>query len=129
MIAAVLDTSALLAMLLAERGSERIEALLPQSAMSAVNLAETAAYLARQGATRDQIEARLQPLFLTLFDFDRELAIQTGLLLPITKPFGLSLGDRACLALARKLGVAAITADRAWLRAAAAVQVHVVCIR
>jgi PIN domain nuclease of toxin-antitoxin system len=49
-------------------------------------------------------------------DFDRELAIGAAALLPQTAPFGLSLGDRACLALARLRGLPAVTADRDWAR-------------
>ena len=61
--------------------------------------------------------------------FDRDLAFDAGLLLPLTRAAGLSLGDRACLALARRLGARVLTGDRAWARVADAVGVEVELIR
>lgn len=60
---------------------------------------------------------------------DEELALQAALMAAITKPFGLSLGDRICLALARRTGLPALTADRSWLKAASALGVTVEVIR
>ena len=53
-------------------------------------------------------------LGLTVVPFDEEQAYKAGLLRQTTRSQGLSLGDRACLALAHSLGLPAITADRAW---------------
>jgi ribonuclease VapC len=61
--------------------------------------------------------------------FDPDLAYGTGLLLPKTRAAGLSLGDRACLALAVRLGAKALTTDRSWSRIAGAISVEVKLIR
>jgi PIN domain nuclease of toxin-antitoxin system len=60
---------------------------------------------------------------------DRDLAFDAGLLFSLTGAAGLSLGDRACLALARRRAATALTADRAWARVAEAVGVEVELIR
>ena len=51
---------------------------------------------------------------MQIVPFDAELAYRAGMLRSATRPAGLSLGDRACLALAERLGLPALTADRAW---------------
>ena len=112
---AVLDASALLALLGSEPGGEVVaQALARGTAMSVVNLAEVVAKLAESGMPEEAIHATLDPLGLTLIDFDSNAAFQTGLLCPLTRSAGLSLGDRTCLALAQRLALPILTADRAW---------------
>lgn len=129
MTSAVLDTSALLAMLLGEPGGVRVQRLIADAAMSTINLGETVGLLTRQGFDLPAIHRLLDALPFDRVPFDEEQAYAAGLLLPMTRPAGLSLGDRACLALAARLGVPAFTADRAWSSVAAAVSVEVQLIR
>lgn len=110
----VLDASALLALLKKEPGAERVAALLQTAAISAVNLAEVAAKLADYGMSQANIEAALGGLQLDIRTFDAPAALATAALRPATRRLGLSLGDRACLALTAKLGATAVTTDRAW---------------
>jgi ribonuclease VapC len=110
----VLDASALVALLRGEPGGSRVENALAESAMTTVNLAEVIGHFARKGASEAEIREMLDPLPFARVPLDDELAYQAGILLPVTRSAGLSLGDRACLALARRLGVPALTADRAW---------------
>jgi PIN domain nuclease of toxin-antitoxin system len=110
----VLDASALIALLWEEAGAESVEPLLGRAAISAVNWAEvlqryTAHGLAVAGRA-DGIEAlgvRIEP-------FTPADAAAAAELWGSTRSAGLSLGDRACLALARRLGAPAYTADGAW---------------
>ena len=97
----VLDSSALLAMLFFEPGCERVAELAPQSCMSTVNLAEVLGRLARDGRALDVALDQMEQMGIIWVDFDRELASGAAALLLPTVPWGLSLGDRACLALAR----------------------------
>jgi PIN domain nuclease of toxin-antitoxin system len=98
-----------------EPGAERVaEALAAGGVMSAVNLAEVISRLAEAGMPEDLIHQTIDPLGIDVADFEVDLAYQTGLLRPPTRPAGLSLGDRACLALARRLDLPALTADRRW---------------
>ncbi|MFZ1106612.1 MAG: PIN domain-containing protein [Hyphomicrobiaceae bacterium] len=53
---------------------------------------------------------------LAIVPFDEELARQTGALRPATRSLGLSLGDRACLALAQRERLPVLTADRSWAK-------------
>lgn len=111
----VLDASALLALLNQERGSERVAAIITdKAAMSTVNFSEVVAKLSNDGMPNEMIRDLLDSLELEVIDFDTELAYQTGLLRPLTKHAGLSLGDRACLALAQHLRLPALTTDRVW---------------
>jgi PIN domain nuclease of toxin-antitoxin system len=110
----VLDSSALLAMLFFEPGCERVAELVPQSCMSTVNLAEALGRLARDGRAVDEVLDQIDEMGIGLIAFDREMAREVATLLVPTSPLGLSLGDRACLALARLRRLPVVTADRAW---------------
>ncbi len=112
--ACVLDASALLCLIRDEPGAQAVADLLPSSTISAVNLSEAIAKLADVGIDRETIGAVLAPLQLRVMPFDEPSAMSAGLLRAKTKAFGLSFGDRACLALAAGLGVEAVTTDRAW---------------
>lgn len=125
----VLDASALLASLLGEPGGGRVDAVLDGAAMSTVNLAEVAGQLAKAGADRARLDAVLGGLPLRFVAPDEDLAMAVGLMRPVAERFGLSLGDRMCLALAKRLGATALTADRAWSAAAGALAVEVEVIR
>jgi len=110
----VLDASALLALLQNEPGAEVVADLVPFGAMSAVNLSEVVAKLMDHGVPLEEAREALDGLPIDVHAFDRDAAFAAGALRRVTRGAGLSLGDRACLALAARLGVAAITADRAW---------------
>ena len=112
----VLDASAVLALIHAEPGAERVEAILQAAVISAVNLAEVASRLADRGMPGDVVRRIFMRLRLPVVPLDEELAYAAGLLRPVTRAAGLSLGDRVCLALAGRLGAIAITADRIWTR-------------
>jgi ribonuclease VapC len=125
----VLDASALLAGLLKEPGSRRIAEVLDTAIISAVNLAEVAAGLVRNGASDREARAVLRTVSMTVVPADEELAIDAGLMRPITDRAGLSLGDRFCLALARRVGSPALTTDRSWERVSDALGIEVELIR
>jgi len=98
-----------------EPGGEVVSQAIDEGAtISAVNLSEVIAKLADAGATEALIRTALARLNLDVVAFDAELAYSAGLLRPQTRQAGLSLGDRACLALARRLAAEVITTDRAW---------------
>lgn len=97
--------------------------------MSTVNLAEVVGYYARRGIKHEPISEMLSPLPIEYVAPDLALAYDVGLMLPLTKLAGLSLGDRTCLALARRLGLPALTAERRWASVAEAVGVEVRLIR
>jgi ribonuclease VapC len=123
----VLDASALLVLLKGETGSERvIEALMDGTVISAVNFSEVVAKLREGGMLEEAIHESLDSLELDIVEFDTEFAYQAGLLRPLTKSAGLSLGDRACLALAQNLNLPALTADRAWDGLSLGIRVQVI---
>jgi PIN domain nuclease of toxin-antitoxin system len=110
----VLDASAILALLNDESGAGMVQELLPVAVVSAVNYAEVVTRLSLLGMPENEIRQALHILGLTIIPFDEDLAFRTGALAPITRQSGLSLGDRACLALAHKTGYSAITSDKVW---------------
>ncbi|HLZ70041.1 MAG TPA: type II toxin-antitoxin system VapC family toxin [Dehalococcoidia bacterium] len=115
MSSSVLDASAVLAYLRDEPGKDRVEQAREEgAALGAVNLSEVVARLAREGLSENEIRMLVDRLSLEIIPFEKALAYQTGILLPVTQHRGLSLGDRACLALAARLGLPALTADRGW---------------
>ena len=125
----ILDASAVLAFLLAEPGQDRVmEAMLAGADMTTVNFAEVATKYVLRGA-RTQAEALRERLPVVLVPVDEDLAIRAALMADTTRPAGLSLGDRICLALAQRTGQTALTADRSWLTVAEALGVKVESIR
>ena len=125
----VLDASALLAILHQEPGAEifaqRFD-LLENASMSAVNIAEAYGKLVALGmGPKDAWEAVISPV-PEIVDFDKEQARIAGWLLPQTRAVGLSLGDRACLALGMALKAPVYTADRTWKNLRLKVSIHVI---
>ena len=110
----VLDASALLASINGEAGFEVVAAVAEGAIVSSVNVAEVATNMTLRGYGAAEIEAALGAHRIVVEQFDRQRAVATGLLAAKTRHRGLSLADRACLALAMELGVPAFTADRAW---------------
>lgn len=110
----VLDASALLAAMLQERGAQHVQDRLVDARIGAVNLSEVVAKLQERGVPDDVVEESLAELNLIIVPFDAEQAVMAGKLRRDTRAAGLSLGDRACLALAAMLGAIAITTDSAW---------------
>jgi ribonuclease VapC len=130
MPAYVLDTSALLASMYEEPGKERVdEVLLAEPCLiCAVNLAEFASKCAGGGMARAEIEAITRGFDAEVIALDHELALVTGLLRPLTRQVGLSLGDRACLALAKSRQAVALTADRVWTELDPSLGITIQCL-
>jgi ribonuclease VapC len=122
----ILDASALLVLLRAEPGAERVEPRLEGAGIGAVNLSEVVAKLDEDGVPEAEIRRAVGRLELDVHTFDAAQAFAAGVLRRTTRALGLSFGDRACLALAQKLGAIALTADRSWARLEVGVAIEVV---
>jgi PIN domain nuclease of toxin-antitoxin system len=122
----VLDASAVLALLNAEEGADLVQESLPHAIVSTVNYGEVVARLSLLGMPDDEIHTALDMLGLDIIPFDDEQAFQSGIFASQTRSLGLSLGDRACLALALKTQSVALTADRAWKKLKVGVEIHLI---
>ena len=125
--AIVADASAILALLKRERFDGFDPTRLFRATISAVNLSEVLEQLCSGGLDQPTADEAVAKLNLRIVDFDERQARLTAHLRPLTRAAGLSLGDRACLALARGLGCSVVTADRAW--AALDLGVEIVLVR
>ncbi len=106
----------LLAFLFEEPGHAEIATAIDHGAtMSSINLAEVLGRFARDGHDIGAVRSHLERSSIEWVPFDNEQALAAAALLPRTLHLELSLGDRACLALATLRALPALTADRAWL--------------
>lgn len=113
----VLDTSALIAWVMKEPGGDFVERCLQENCViSAVNLAEFATKLIDLGyGDPDSIASTFHSTGALVVPLNEQLAMRTALLRQASRKRGLSLGDRACLALAQQLNAEVLTADQAWM--------------
>jgi PIN domain nuclease of toxin-antitoxin system len=114
-VRAVLDASAVLALLFGESGAEIVaDYIADGAAMSTVTQAEVGTVLIRNGQNPNalaRVAAQVRVEQFSVTDADTAAALVAK-----TQRFGLSLGDRACLALAKRLNAQALTAERSWAR-------------
>lgn len=126
MAEAVLDSSAILGVLLSERGFEGVADVLGRSLVSVVNEAEVISVLIQKGDSAEGALSIVRSLPYQLVDLDRDLARRAGALWREFKPRGLSLGDRCCLALAEREGLPALTSDERWASLALPIEVRLI---
>ena len=126
MIEVVLDASALLALIQGEEGAGAVAPYLGRAAISTVNLAEAYGRLLRETFRPDEIRRDLEALDLELHPFSTEQAFAAGKMEPATRPLGLALGDRACLALGLNLRLPVLTTDRQWRKADVGAEVRLI---
>ncbi len=123
----MLDASALLAVLNGEAGSDKLTLeLLTTAVCSTVNLAEVQSKLVDRGLSPESAWASALVPIEEAIPFTAEQAKAAGSMIAETRPLGLSLGDRACLALALALHAPVYTADRSWKNLKLGVRIHVI---
>ena len=110
----VVDASAVMAWLREESGFREVESALPASILASVNLTEVVSALINRGEEPGRAIACAVSTPALVVAFDEPLALRAGELRAATRHRGLSLGDRACLALAERERLPVLTADRAW---------------
>lgn len=128
----VLDASALLAYLREEPGTETVEnAFVRGVYISIVNWAEVISKIAELGENPEVLIRTLENENLLgnrlqILPFTEEDALAVARLRPLTRSAGLSLGDRACIALARRLELPILTCDRTWASLSLSVVVNLI---
>lgn len=125
----VLDASAVLALLKNEPGASKVAGVIADASICSINQAEVISHFVHIGAPLDDVRAMLGALPYSVVAADDELAWEAGTLRALTSFAGLSLGDRFCLALSKRLSSAAYTADKVWKDIAVAAGAKVTLIR
>jgi ribonuclease VapC len=126
---AVLDASAILTLLKGERGASKVAGVIADASVCAFSQAEVISHFVHLGAPLDEVRAMLGALPYAVIAADDALAWEAGHLHAPTASAGLSLGARSCLALARRLGASAYTADKTWRDIPSDIGVKVVVVR
>ena len=122
----VLDASAVLAVIWNEPGSDMVLDRIEGAVMSAVNYAEVLTKIADRGVEEKPAKTLLASLAIDAIGFDKAQAETVSQLRAQTRHLGLSLGDRACIALATTKGWPVLTADKAWAELSISVEVQLV---
>jgi PIN domain nuclease of toxin-antitoxin system len=123
----VFDASAMLALLQHERGEEKLTAdILARSVASTVNLAEVQSKLVKMRNDPDAAWVAALSSVDSVEPYTREHARIAGDLITTTEKYGLSLGDRSCLALAIALKAPVYTTEQAWRELKVGVPIHVI---
>lgn len=126
MASAVLDASALMALIRGEPGADRVAGYLPEAVISTVNQAEVQTKLVAAGLEEQLAWWHIAEAGCLAVPFDEDHARIAGGLVEVTRPLGLSLGDRACLALAIQRQATAYTTDRAWKTLDLGIEIEVI---
>jgi ribonuclease VapC len=127
----VMDASAILVILRGEPGCDYVQELLQseECSISSVNMAEVGSKLIDYGLPPEEFPRIARQLQIDIIDFNAEQSIQSAQIRKITRSAGLSLGDRACVALTQLMQGCVVTSDRAWLDISEAAGVKVIMIR
>ncbi len=123
MTEAVLDASALIAFLRREPGSDKVAKVLPRCCISAVNLAETLGKMVEHGKPLEVTAYQVERLRIAVIPFDEQQARIAASFWESTRRVGMSLGDRACLALALTTSLPALTTEEEWTKCELGVEV------
>lgn len=112
----LLDTSALIALLKKEPGHEMVSDIIANSAISAVNFGELIAVLTRANVSESDIDEITSDLIPEIIPFCENISKKAGKLSKLTQSYGLSFGDRACLATGEYYNMEIYTADKVWTK-------------
>ena len=122
----ILDASALLALLQSETGADRVQAVLSKAFISSVNWSEVVQKLSVFDENAADIRPELEAIGLKIVPFTAQQAEIWASLWAMSKPYGLSLGDRACIALGIQKKKTVLTADKVWTQLTLPIQIEVI---
>lgn len=122
----VLDSSAILAVIFDEPGSDHVASLLLGAWVSTVNLTEVYTRLLLRGVPADLAWSRILGMGFEICPYDEQQARIAAEMIAQTRPLGLSLGHRACLALAVERKATVYTTDRMWKKLGLSIEVNVI---
>jgi ribonuclease VapC len=120
----VLDSSAILAVLLAEPGAQNVVACFPEGLLSTASLAEILSKVEHKGIDSEEVYDRIVAFGLRIVAVEAAHARIAAKIALAPREFDLSLGDRLCIALAFALNCALLTSDRGMLRLTAGISIR-----
>lgn len=112
----VLDSSALIALIKGETGADIVESFLGSIVMSTLNISESAGILIDLGMSMDEARDSIEPFIDVIVSLDIQQSYDIALLKKLTSNKGLSIGDRACIALGIQMKLPIYTADKVWAK-------------
>ena len=121
----VFDSSALLVFLFQEKGYQELEKYIDLMCISTVNFSEVISIFERNSLSTKNIH----PEYFNLKNFTTEDSIYAGSIYNTCQPLGLSLGDKACLALGKRLDTTIVTADKTWTKLSKKLKLDIQVIR
>ena len=110
----LIDSSALLALILGERGGTKVAPAVEHGVMASVNYGETVTALINRGWGPSDATSLVESFALHVVPVEKSDAVLAGEWRAPTRHLGLSIGDRICLAVGFRLGATVLTADKAW---------------
>ncbi|WP_342267542.1 type II toxin-antitoxin system VapC family toxin [Candidatus Tisiphia endosymbiont of Empis tessellata] len=124
----LLDTSAIIALLKQESGYKILEDVIASSALSSVNLSELVSVLTRSNIKENEIDTIITDIVPDIIPFSESISIKAGKLISLTKDYGLSLGDRACIATGSYYNMEIYTTDKIWLKLSDKLPVKIILV-
>ncbi|WP_341748898.1 type II toxin-antitoxin system VapC family toxin [Candidatus Tisiphia endosymbiont of Sialis lutaria] len=125
----LLDTSAIIALLKKEPGYKILEDVIASSSIASINLSELVSVLTRSNIAENEIDIIVADIVPEIIPFCENIAIKTGKLSRLTKDYGLSLGDRACIATGCYYNMEIYTTDKIWLKVADNITTKIILVR
>ncbi|MEM9808662.1 MAG: type II toxin-antitoxin system VapC family toxin [Cyanobacteria bacterium P01_D01_bin.56] len=110
----VFDSSVIIALIENEPGAQVARPYIDNALTLSVNFTEAVTFFAKRVDNPAHLRGLLRPFLENVVSYDFDVAFMAGQIIRKTIPFGLSLGDRACLALAMSRKLPVLTTDKAW---------------
>ncbi|MGI8726580.1 MAG: type II toxin-antitoxin system VapC family toxin [Solirubrobacterales bacterium] len=122
----LLDASALLAHLFDEPGGQHVVDRIAEASVTSVNWSETLQHAIDRDVELTGLTDELESLGMSIIPFTAEHALETAQMRTPTRHLGLSLADRACLAVASEEGLPVLTADRSWAQLDLGIEIELI---
>ena len=123
----LLDASAYIAYISQEPGCDVVSEIIGKSCINTVTYTEIISFYTKKGLSDDLLKELCQ--YVEIINVNENICYAAGHMIKTSRDYGLSLGDRLCLATAQYFNLTVYTADKIWLRVADELKINIVTIR